>query len=295
MYLWVIIATFIAALFALNTSLRPDIKELYVEPQAQTIITKMYVQHRAAMNYLSKRNRNSTVLNLSYRPGELTADMLQANLPYGFQQDSGFTKFTSWVYCLDVNHLEEEGVLALPSSCTAGLPPSDADGATDDGTTGDSDDGTGLNPDLGDGSNCCSGLSTAVYLVTYGCVPSKWRDVRSGKPDAMLLGAMRTTTGFTHGLGYAIDRDELTDSEVYTDENQYTEVIHTPMGVYGQGGQFYLPIPSYISETSTGEKSFANVCGSLRRHNEDYDPANPQSLDDMYSSCDYCLVYMCRF
>ena len=95
MYLWLIIATFIAALFAMNTSIRSDIKELYVEPQAQTVVTKLYVQHRAAMNYISKRDRNSTVTGLSYQPGELTADMLKAHLPYGFRQDSGFNKFTT--------------------------------------------------------------------------------------------------------------------------------------------------------------------------------------------------------
>ena len=64
---------------------------------------------------------------------------------------------------------------------------------------------------------------------------------------------------------------------------------------YGQGGQFYVPIPNYISDTSMGSDSFANVCGSSRKHNEDYDPDNPQSVTDLYSSCDYCLVYMSRF
>ena len=115
MYLWLIIATFIAALFAMNTSIRSDIKELYVEPQAQTVVTKLYVQHRAAMNYISKRDRNSTVTGLSYKPGELTADMLKADLPYGFRQDSGFNKFTTWVYCLDKDKLENSGAAALPA------------------------------------------------------------------------------------------------------------------------------------------------------------------------------------
>ena len=283
MYLWLIIATFIAALFAMNTSIRSDIKELYVEPQAQTVVTKLYVQHRAAMNYISKRDRNSTVTGLSYKPGELTADMLKADLPYGFRQDSGFNKFTTWVYCLDKDKLENSGAAALPAVCTSGLPPAGGEG------------GEESNPDLGTGGNCCAGSSTVVYLVTYGCVPSKWRDVRSGKPDGILLGAMKTSTGFTHGMGYAIDRSEL-NTDIYDKNNSmYEEDIQTKMGVYGQGGQFYVPIPNYISDTSMGSDSFANVCGSSRKHNEDYDPDNPQSVTDLYSSCDYCLVYMSRF
>ena len=98
--------------FAMNISIRGDIKELYVEPQAQNVVTKLYVQHRAAMNYISKRNRNSTAPGLSYQPGELTADMLEADLPYGFQYDSGVSTYKTWVYCLDKDKLENSGAAA---------------------------------------------------------------------------------------------------------------------------------------------------------------------------------------
>ena len=276
MYLWVIIATFIASLFALNISLRSDIKELYVVPQAQTVVTKLYVQHRAAMNYISSRNRNATAPGLGYAPGELTAEKLVSNLPYGFKQDSGFSRFRTWVYCLDKNKLEQKGTAALPPGCTTGLP----------------SDGTG--DVTGNGTNCCLGSGVAVYVVTYGCVPSKWRDVRSSKPDAMLLGAMKTTTGYTHGMGYSVERNEI-DEDIYKHNSMYEEYLETEMGVYGQGGQFYVPIPSYISETSAGPMSFADVCGRNRKGNQDYDPENPEDVDSMYSSCDYCLVYLSRF
>ncbi len=298
MYLWVIIATFITALFALNISIRPDIRELYVEPQAQTVVTKLYVQHRAAMNYISNRNRNATAGTISYMQGELTAEDLENDLPYGFQQDSGVSKFTTWVYCLDKDNLESTGVAALPSSCTASLPSEESGSAESGSAESDGDDET-ENTDLGDGSSCCSGSSTVVYLVTYGCVPLKWRDTRSGKPSATLLNAMKTTTGYIHGMGYAIDRDELAD-ELYQGsssygESMYTEDIETPMGVYGQGGLFYTPIPAYISDTNAGTDSFAVKCGSLREDSGDYDPYEMGNLDNWYSSCDYCLVYMSKF
>lgn len=271
MYLWVIIATFIAALFALNVSIRSDIKQLYVEPQAQTVVTKLYVQHRAAMNYISKRNRNSTAEGMSYRPGELTADMLEADLPYGFNQNSGFSKFTTWVYCLDKDKLDQTGAAALPESCTAGLPPSEE----------------GESPDEGDGSNCCASPAATVYLVTYGCAPAKWRNVYSGKPDPMLLSAMKTTTGYAIGLGYAIDRNEMNN-----ETSIYDEDLVTNMGIYEQGNRLFKPIPNYVSDTSVGNNSFANVCGTLR--NENFDPDDPQSANNS-DSCDYCLVYMTRF
>ena len=66
------------------------------------------------------------------------------------------------------------------------------------------------------------------------------------------------------------------NTDIYDKNNSmYEEDIQTKMGVYGQGGQFYVPIPNYISDTSMGSDSFANVCGSSRKHNEDYDPDNP--------------------
>lgn len=46
--------------------------------------------------------------------------MLKADLPYGFQQESGFNKFTTWVYCLDKDKLQNSGAAALPASCTSG-------------------------------------------------------------------------------------------------------------------------------------------------------------------------------
>lgn len=112
----------------------------------QTVVTKLYVQHRAAMNYISKRDRNSTVTGLSYKPGELTADMLKADLPYGFRQDSGFNKFTTWVYCLDKDKLENSGAAALPAVCTSGC--RRRAGKAERKAI----------QDLGTGGNCCAGV-----------------------------------------------------------------------------------------------------------------------------------------
>ena len=51
MYIWVLLATFIAILYSFNLPTRSDMREIYVEPQAEAIVSKMLLQHRAAENY----------------------------------------------------------------------------------------------------------------------------------------------------------------------------------------------------------------------------------------------------
>ena len=261
MYLWVIIATFITSLFALGTSLRSDIKELYVEPQAQNVVTKLFVQHKSAMQYLTTRDRAGKHLETRYQPGEITTDMMNADLPFGFKPEEGIAKFTSWIYCLDKDNLEKKGAEALPDSCSGAVPPAGAD------------------PDAGVG-NCCSGTGVTVYLVTYGCVPAKWRDLRSGKPSSSLLNSMMSTTGYVDGMGYVIPKKEF--GKVSDD------LIDTDMGIFVHGYKKYTPIPNYIINTSTGGRSFASVCGNLKG-------SGGSAATGVQDSCDYCLVYMTAF
>ena len=44
MYIWVLLATFIAILYSFNLPTRSDMREIYVEPQAEAIVSKMLLQ-----------------------------------------------------------------------------------------------------------------------------------------------------------------------------------------------------------------------------------------------------------
>ena len=81
MYIWVLLATFIAILYSFNLPTRSDMREIYVEPQAEAIVSKMLLQHRAAENYA--RDLGYT----SYYPGEVDFDLLcrMNYLPYGLE------------------------------------------------------------------------------------------------------------------------------------------------------------------------------------------------------------------
>lgn len=239
MYLWVIIATFIAALAALGTSLRPDINHLYVEPQAQTIVTKIYTQHQGMVKYAYKNNSNGENNRASFTQGEWKPSDHKGYLPYGFKANSGVARFTSKIYCLDKDSPTRS---SLPSSC---MDMSDPENPTESTT-----------------ENCCAASGVSVYLVTFGRVPQKWKNVRTGKPSSALLNAMKDSLGYINGFGYVIDSASYQDNE---GGNKYN-TLGTEKGILGQGTRPYYSIPEYIINDS----DFQNVCGANN----------------------YCLIYM---
>ncbi len=265
MYLWLIIATFVTAIYAVSQSFRSDIDKLYVEPQAQVVTTKLYVQHEAAKTYMMTNISNATDASgaPTYKPtfemGKIDINGAGAGslkslgyLPYGFEADSGGTNFDSLVYCLD-----KSDATKVPDDCAMGT------------------------------IDCCQADDARIYLVSFGCVPNKWKNMLTGKPLPKLLGAMKTTYGFLNGLGYVVDEDEVTfDASLKT--------ITSSMGIWGQGDRYYIPIPQYITSTQisgVGVESFSTVCGENRTVPN---PSNPSGPPIEYG-CDYCLVYMTPF
>ena len=99
MYVWVLLATFIAMLYAFNLSTREDLRSLYTVPQAELVVRKIVTQHRAARQYMKDHlPPDNGTTTISYYPGEIKIDDLQYYLPYGFERDS---EYTSLIYCLD--------------------------------------------------------------------------------------------------------------------------------------------------------------------------------------------------
>lgn len=266
MYLWVIIATFIAAISAFTLSVRSDIKSLYVEPQAQNVVTKLYVQHRAVRKYLMDRQASGPEHTPEYSPGEIREGDLHGYLPFGFNMDSGLSRFTSLVYCVDIT---SPGMALLPTDCQS--------------------PGGGAPPGI---DNCCASKKARTYLISFGCAPDKWTDIDTHKPTAMLLNSMKNTLGFINGFGYVIPRNEVLVPPDF-------EPFVSTMGVQAQGDSYYHPIPQYIISNQlpgVGSRSFSQICGDGRNQTE-YDPENDENEDPSTfgGSCNYCLVYMTPF
>ncbi|MDR1026498.1 MAG: hypothetical protein LBL47_03770, partial [Lactobacillus sp.] len=52
MYIWMVIAAFIAMLYAFNLSYRADIREVMVAPRAESTIDKIVLQQKAGEAYM---------------------------------------------------------------------------------------------------------------------------------------------------------------------------------------------------------------------------------------------------
>lgn len=100
MYIWMILATFMVLLYSFNLSVRNDMREIKIEPQAEVVVSQLVVQQRAAKEYIRRRTPPENGSNvISYTEGELSCSGdLKNYLPYGYNCDTGFT---SEIYCLN--------------------------------------------------------------------------------------------------------------------------------------------------------------------------------------------------
>lgn len=235
MYVWMLLATFMVVLYAFNLSTREDMDELYNVPQAESLISKLIHQHVAAQKYIEDHlppNNANTVA--SYYPGQIDIDDLEYYLPYGFKRDD---EYTSLIYCLNRESANLSQAIAGCSST---------------------------------GVSCCNDPKAITYVVTFGCIPSRWRNLITGKPETDLLKAIEkfTYTGTDFGYSVAVDVSSWGAEET----------VKSTMAIKGMAAS-YTSIPQYIISnelSGVGSKSFSKVC------------VNNQS-------CPYCLIYMTPF
>lgn len=247
MYIWVILATFIVAIYSFNLSHRPDMKELYIMPQAEAIIGKMVSQHKAARKFLQDHtppdNGQSVV---SYFPGELTVeDDLEVYLPYGFKNNRGAGDFRTLIYCLDKTN---PNLSSEVPSCSSG-------GAV----------------------SCCADPDAIGFLVTFGCVPRKWRNARTNSPKPEFYKALRGIATSSTGAGYV---EHMTSEEKSSAANVY----NSDMALRARSNSL-IPIPQFIvNGTIAGaDVSFSEMCGNRKVDSEG-------EVHDY--ACDKCITYI---
>lgn len=248
MYIWVVLATFILALYSFNLSHRSDMKAIYAEPQAEAIVGKVAMMHEAAGEYLKEHTPIETGLaNVNYFQGELTMDDLEYNLPYGFGRDTGVTEVKSLVYCLDST---KEDLSSLAFGCSAQ-----------------------------NGSNCCADDNSVNFLVTFGCVPHRWKNLRNSRPKIEIHKALTNLFASGAQIGYT---EFLSDDDYESDRNVYG----SDLGIRS-GNQKIFSIPRFIEKGRIPKEqySFSDICGYS---DEDDDEEVPDYR------CDTCLVYMSR-
>ena len=167
MYIWVILATFLAILASYTLSVRPDMRELSVARVAEAALGRLVVQHEAALNYVKyhKYPYSTNGDHVDYAPGVVGDADLLAEMPYGYNLDG---QYTSKIFCMDQN-------------MTVAYEYSGAD-------------------------NPCDVTDNRKMVVTYGPIPTRWMSLSSEmeRPNTDFLNALWNMVSSGENFGYMI-------------------------------------------------------------------------------------------
>ena len=178
MYIWMILATFIVVLATFNLSPRADIEKVQLAPLAEAAVTKFLSQHNAAVEYATKVTKEmlSGGVGFSGSVTQLTGcnngvGDLCDYLPIGYHYTEN--AYYSSVYCLNGHVKDAEGNITK----TAGQETEDC--------------------------------STAVrYVITFGRVPQRWKNVSTNKILAPYYTALRSKIPMQVAGGIVIPKTE---------------------------------------------------------------------------------------
>ena len=219
MYIWVLLATFIAILYSFNLPYRSDMRSVRVEPLAETVSTKFTMQHMNAISFVeSDRKFDKSIAGSGKKVFALDEDDIKKFAPYGFVPD---TDVYSEIVCLS---------------------PDDDTYATAEACEEDSE----------------------VFLITYGPIPYRWRNVKTGKPNNDLLRSMKKVGAGGYIFGYSVNASEITNSTDDIDNEDFEMLSFRYSGSDCEIRRFNKErtfIPQYIL-TDDGEdgSKFNSIC-----------------------------------
>lgn len=201
MYLWIVIATFIAILTSFNLSVRPDMDRVFAETKAGVVITKFNALHNGVKDYFNSQAPSKTGLSrVTYYPGDgvnvqttedgtvsdLTVEEVSPYLPFGYIKDgedlndvatiTGGGEIVSKVFCFAEGNTGEQCVSGVDGSCCS-------------------------NECIADGE-CAS-----IYVVSFTQMPSRWINKISNMPNADMMSALSHVRGYGKSIGYTQTED----------------------------------------------------------------------------------------
>ncbi len=221
MYLWIVIATFIVALFSYNLSVHPDVDRMYAQTRANTVAASFQIQHNALVAYVKSleghtekqeftqdENGNTTVSGGAYQSGDcfikskfngsaaFKDDDVQNFLPPGFKLDE---QTISKIYCF-----KRYEAPVVPTEIE--------DGATV--TKEQIIKGEQIDPVTGQyafdyehtGASCTQ--ENKVVLVSWRKIPQKWKNHQNSTlPSPDMIHAIARSNGYGTTFGYTIHAD----------------------------------------------------------------------------------------
>lgn len=205
MYIWIILAMFITALYSFNLHVRSDTHALYVEPQAQMFVSKIAVQHDTARRLFNYAH--SIVKKCKGRQdcdGQEMSEEEQTFLEK-MPMKTQVLKLNSSLGISNCNEYAEQVFLPRMNSIARIDGTSPANGAISMMFCLNSDSEQGDNAFVSEifGScegepsiTCCYGKNAMLYVVTYAPLPIRWQERSetgevTGKPSTEIWNAIR--------------------------------------------------------------------------------------------------------
>lgn len=226
MYVWMLLATFIVALASFNLAPRSDTRARQLEPLAEASITKFSIQHDAAVRY-AKAQKNA----LTLAQGEINKSEFDEYLPMGFIWKQG--EYTSKIYCLNkgeyTDKTNDDGSLILDEN---GSPVQDVTRA----------------PAIAESGNCNDLALSANYVVTYGKVPERWKNLVTKTILADYLNALKSRIAVGSSCGILAPRRNGEDK---------TNILDSDYILVGLSA-FNDSVPPYVLDQ---DENFKNRCG----------------------------------
>ena len=220
-----ILATFIVMLAAFNLSPRSDLQQKQDSPLAEAAITKFLVQHDAAVKYakaelLMKHNNPSSSYGIAQGNVTVCADnkgKLCSYLPLGFKYEADL--YYSTIYCLNAMQWsapDENGQRTITKY--AGV----------DAVT-----------------NCNDSGHNSIYVITYGRVPQRWKNVSTNRIIPEFYNAMHNQIAVGSSAGIIVPKTVENDPRNRLNSNLVIE------GIDVQNNS----IPSYFIKNDATVKS----------------------------------------
>lgn len=100
MYIWVVLATFLAMLASYSLSIRSDMREVTIEPIAEAALGMFISQHEGAYQYVKYKKYPYTAGRkiVNYTPGVIAENDIINEMPKGYNLNGSYT---SQIFCMN--------------------------------------------------------------------------------------------------------------------------------------------------------------------------------------------------
>lgn len=171
MYLWLVLATFLAMIAAYLLPIRADTQEAVIVPVAQARLMQMIVKEEAGKQFMHERAypyySNDSERKVGYTSGEID---VSDYLPFGFIDNN---EYVTAIYCMDEAMTQ---ILTGEDACRR-----------------------------------IEGTKKWRMLITYGPIPEQWQSINlenNGydiRPSTDMMAALRNQFGRNEMVGYVVN------------------------------------------------------------------------------------------